>query len=70
MQGKKAEGLRQGAARRTLIPASLGGEFLAVEDRERRVQIRDEIARILEPGREAQSPSVTPNAAFASGVSL
>src|SRR5580704_16789058 len=39
---------------------SLGGEILAVEHRERRVQIRDEIAGVLEPRREAQKPIRNP----------
>ena len=47
-----------------------GGEILAVEHRERGVQIRDEIVRILEPGREAQKPVRNPQRGPASGVSL
>ena len=40
--------------------ASLGGEILAVKHRERGVQIRDEIAGVFEPGREAQMPLRNP----------
>src|SRR5450631_2894714 len=47
---------RKACVKARLIPESLGGEFLAVEDRERRVQIRDEIAGILKPDRKAQQP--------------